>query len=48
VAKGLATWIAGKHKAQIVIHHCGEVVLEADHLESKDIPRIAEAFGHKG
>ena len=46
-SKGLAAWIAGNHKGTVVIRHRGKVVLEATHLDSKDIPRIAEAFCHK-
>lgn len=44
VAKGIAAWLARNSGAKIEIRSKGEVVLSATHLDSKDIPRIAEAF----
>jgi hypothetical protein len=44
VAKGIAAWLARNSGAQIEIRRKGEVVLRATHLDSKDVPRIAEAL----
>lgn len=44
VAKGIATWLARNSGARIEIRRKGKVVLTATHLDSKDVPRIAEAF----
>jgi hypothetical protein len=44
VAKGIAAWIARNSGAQIEIKRNGKVVLRAKHLDSRDVPRIAEAL----
>jgi hypothetical protein len=44
VAKGTAVWLARNSGVKIEIRRKGKVVLTATHLDSKDIPRIAEAF----
>jgi hypothetical protein len=44
VAKGVAAWLARNSGAQIEIRRNGKVVLTATHLDSKDVPRITEAF----
>lgn len=44
LAKGIATWLARNSGARIEIRRKGEVVLVATHLDSKDVPRIAEAI----
>ena len=48
VAKGIAAWVARNSGVTIEIRRKGEVVLRAIHLDSKDIPRIAEAFSPDG
>jgi hypothetical protein len=48
VAKGIAAWLARNSGAQIEIKRKGEVVLRATHLDSKDVPRIAEALSAGG
>jgi hypothetical protein len=47
LAKGIAAWLARNSGARIEISHKGKVVLVATHLDSKDIPRIAEALSFK-
>jgi hypothetical protein len=47
LAKGIAGWLARNSGARIEIRRKGEVVLVATHLDSKDIPRIAEAISGK-
>jgi len=44
VAKGIAGWLARNAGVQIEVRRKGKVVLRATHLDSKDIPRIAEAL----
>lgn len=48
LAKAVATWLARNCGARIEIRRAGEVLLVATHLDSKDVPRIAEAFAPKG
>jgi hypothetical protein len=43
-AKGVASWLARNTGAGIEIRRNGKVILRANHLDSKDVPRIAEAF----
>lgn len=47
LAKGIATWMARNSGAQIEIRRKGKLVLRANNLDSKDIPRIAEAFSSR-
>ncbi|HYK38327.1 effector-associated constant component EACC1 [Alloacidobacterium sp.] len=47
LAKGIAAWLARNSGAHIEIRREGEVVLVASHLDSKDVPRIAEALSRK-
>jgi membrane-associated two-gene conflict system component 1 (EACC1) len=44
VAKGIGAWLARNSGARIEIRRKGKVVLVATHLDSKDVPRIAEAL----
>ena len=44
VAKGIAAWLARNSGARIEIRRKGKVVLIATHLDSKDVPRLAEAL----
>lgn len=44
VAKGLAVWLARNSGARIEIRRKGRVVLLASHLDSKDVPRLAQAL----
>lgn len=44
LAKGIGAWLARNSGARIEIRRKGKVVLVATHLDSKDIPRIAEAL----
>jgi Effector Associated Constant Component 1 len=47
LAKGIASWLARNSGARIEIKRNGEVLLSATHLDSKDVPRIAEAFSRR-
>jgi hypothetical protein len=47
LARGIASWLARNSGARIEIKRNGEVILSASHLDSKDVPRIAEAFSPK-
>jgi hypothetical protein len=47
LAKGVAAWLARNSGARIEIKRNGEVVLVASHLDSKDVPRLAEAFSSR-
>lgn len=47
VGKGIAAWLARNSGAQIEICRNGKVVLRASHLDSKDVPRIAEALSRR-
>lgn len=44
VARGITAWLARNSGARIEIRRKGKIVLVATHLDSKDIPRIAEAL----
>lgn len=44
VAKGIAAWLARNSGARIEIRRKDKVVLVATHLDSRDVPRIAEAL----
>jgi hypothetical protein len=44
VAKGIAAWIARNSGTKLEIRRNGKVVLLATHLDSRDVPRIAEAL----
>ena len=44
VAKGIGAWLARNSGARIEIKRKGKLVLVATHLDSKDVPRIAEAL----
>src|SRR5215472_15795269 len=44
LAKGIAAWLARNSGARIEIRRKGKVVLLATHLDSKDVPRLAEAL----
>ena len=44
LAKGIAAWLARNSGVRIEIRRKGKVVLVATHLDSKDVPRIAEAL----
>jgi hypothetical protein len=44
VAKGIAAWLSRNSGARVEIRSKGEVVLVASGLDSKDVPRIAEAL----
>jgi hypothetical protein len=47
MAKGIASWLAKNSGARIEIRRGDKVILSATHLDSKDVPRIAEAFSPK-
>jgi Effector Associated Constant Component 1 len=47
LAKGIATWLARNSGARIEIRRKGKVVLLATHLDSKDVPRLAEALSRE-
>lgn len=44
VAKGIGTWLARNSGARIQVWRKGTLILDATHLDSKDVPRIAEAI----
>jgi hypothetical protein len=44
LAKGVAAWLARNSGVRIEIRRNGKLVLLANHLDSKDVPRIAEAL----
>jgi len=44
IAKGIAAWLARNSGARIEIRRRGKVILVASHLDSKDVPRLAEAL----
>lgn len=44
VAKGIAAWLARNSGAQIEVRRKGKLILRATHLDSKDVPRIAQAI----
>lgn len=48
LAKGIAAWLARNSGARIEIRRHGKVVLTATHLDSKDVPRIAQALSSDG
>jgi hypothetical protein len=47
LAKGVAAWLARNSGARIEIRRNGKLILTATHLDSKDVPRIAEAFSSR-
>jgi hypothetical protein len=48
LAKGIASWLARNSGAVIEIHHDGQVVMTAKHMDSADIPKLAEALRTAG
>jgi len=44
LARGIAAWLVRNSGARIEIRRKGKLVLVATHLDSKDIPRIAEVL----
>ena len=46
VARGIAAWMARNSGVQIEIRRKGKIVLIARYLDSKDVPRIVEAFSN--
>jgi hypothetical protein len=47
LARGIAAWLARNGGARIEMRRNGEVLLVATHLDSKDVPRIAEVLSRK-
>jgi hypothetical protein len=47
MAKGIASWLARNSGARIEIRRGNKVILSATHLDSKDVPRIADAFSRE-
>ena len=43
-AKGIAAWMPRNSGVQVEIRRQGKIVMVASHLDSKDVPRIAEAL----
>jgi hypothetical protein len=43
-AKGIGAWLARNSGARVEFRRDGEVIFVGSHLDSKDIPRIAEAL----
>jgi outer membrane lipoprotein SlyB len=48
LAKGIAAWLARNSGAKIEIRREGEVVMTASHLDSADVPKLAEALRTAG
>ena len=46
-AKGIATWLTRNSGARIEIRRKGKLILLATHLDSKDVPRLAEAISRE-
>jgi Effector Associated Constant Component 1 len=44
LARGIAAWLARNSGARIEIRRKDKVILVATHLDSRDVPRIAEAI----
>jgi high-affinity Fe2+/Pb2+ permease len=47
LAKAVAAWLSRNSGARIEIRRGTQIVLVANHLDSKDVARIAEAFSPK-
>jgi hypothetical protein len=47
VASGIGTWLAKNSGAKLEVWRKGKIVLRATHLDSKDVPRIAEALSRE-
>ena len=48
LAKGIASWLSRNSGAKIEIRHKGQVVMTASHLDSADVPKLAEALRAAG
>jgi len=48
LAKGIASWLARNSGANIVIRREGQVVMTANHLDSADVPKLAESLRTAG
>ena len=48
LAKGIASWLARNSGAKLEIRRGGEVVMTATHLDSTDVPRLAQALRAAG
>lgn len=48
LAKGIASWLARNSGAKIEIRREGQVVMTASHLDSADVPKLAEALRAAG
>ena len=48
LAKGIASWLARNSGARIEFRREGKVVMTASHLDSADIPKLAEALRAAG
>jgi len=48
LAKGIASWLAHNSGATIEIRREGQVVMRASHLDSRDVPKLAEALRASG
>ena len=48
LAKGLASWLARNSGATIEIRREGQVLMTATHLDSRDVPKLAEALRAAG
>ncbi len=48
LAKGIASWLARNSGAKLEIHRDGQVVMSATHLDSADVPKLAEALRAAG
>ena len=48
LAKGIASWLARNSGSKIEIRREGQVVMSASHLDSVDVPKLAEALRTAG
>jgi acetylornithine deacetylase/succinyl-diaminopimelate desuccinylase-like protein len=48
LAKGIASWLARNSGSKIEIRREGQVVMFASHLDSVDVPKLAEALRAAG
>jgi hypothetical protein len=48
LAKGIASWLARNSGAKIEIRREGQLVMTASHLDSADVPKLAQALRTAG
>lgn len=48
LAKGIAAWLARNSGAKIEIRREGQLIMTATHMDSHDVPKLAEALSAAG